>query len=42
MLDRKWSMAHGKFKILTNGNANDLEESKKFKVIVLAFFRSIS
>ena len=32
MSDRKWSLTHGKFKILTQHDAVDLEDSSDFKV----------
>jgi hypothetical protein len=32
MVDRKWSMVNGKFKILTAENVIELENTKEFKV----------
>jgi hypothetical protein len=32
MVDRKWALAHGKFKVLTQVQFLPLEESHKFKV----------
>jgi len=32
MIDRKWAMIEGRFKILTKDEARDLEEIEQFKV----------
>ena len=32
MRDRKWALAHGKFKVLTKLDAEELEQSPEFKV----------